>query len=107
MTCRECGSVDGSEDHEIHCLKDGSVAADARPAISEATSQLASENDSSSDIEDLFASADEDEGIAFFTFHIWYTGTYPPQPSTYAHVMHIDVIIILSSVCVCALEKYI
>ena len=55
-------SVDGSEDHEIHRLKDGSVAADARPAISEATRQLASENDSSSDIEDPFASADEDEG---------------------------------------------
>ena len=31
-------------------------------AISEATSQLASENDSSSDTEDPFASADEDEG---------------------------------------------
>ena len=59
---RACGisvSVDGSEDHEIHCLKDGSVAADARPAISEATSQLAND---SSDIEDPFASADEDEG---------------------------------------------
>ena len=56
-------SVDGSEDYEIHCLKDGSVAADAHPAISEATSQLASENDSSSDTEaDPFASADEDEG---------------------------------------------
>ena len=65
MTFCECGisvSVDGSEDHKILCLKDGSVAADARPAISEATSQLASENDSSSDIEDPFASADEDEG---------------------------------------------
>ena len=55
-------SVDGSEDHEIHCLKDSSVAADAQTAISEATSQIASENDSSSDIEDPFASADEDEG---------------------------------------------
>ena len=33
-----------------------------RPAISKATSQLASENDSSSDIEDPFAPADEDEG---------------------------------------------
>ena len=33
-----------------------------RPAISEATSQLASGNDSSSDIEDPFASAYEDEG---------------------------------------------
>ena len=51
-----------SEDHEIHCLKDGNVAADARSAISEATSQLTSENDSSSDIDDPFASADEDEG---------------------------------------------
>ena len=49
-----CGisvSVDGSEDYEIHYLKDGSVAADAHPAISETTSQLASENDSSSDTE--------------------------------------------------------
>ena len=34
--------------------------ADVRPAISEATSQLASENDCSSDIEDPFASADGD-----------------------------------------------
>ena len=34
----------------------------ARSAISEATSQLTSENDSSSDIDDPFASADEDEG---------------------------------------------
>ena len=34
---------------------------DARPAISEATTQLTSENDSSSDTEDLFASADEGE----------------------------------------------
>ena len=62
---RTCGisvSVDGSEDHKIHCLKDGSVAADARPAISEATSELASKNEISSDIEDPFASADEDEG---------------------------------------------
>ena len=61
---RTCGisvSIDCSEDHEIHGLKDGSVAADARPAISEETSQLASENDSRSDIEDRFASADEDE----------------------------------------------
>ena len=37
-------------------------AADARPAFSEATSQLASQDDSSSDIDDPFASADEDEG---------------------------------------------
>ena len=34
----------------------------AHSAISEATSQLARENDSSSDTEDPFASADEDEG---------------------------------------------
>ena len=32
------------------------------PAISEATSQMASEDNSSSDIDDPFASADEDEG---------------------------------------------
>ena len=32
------------------------------PPISEATSQIASENDSSSDTEDPFASTDEDEG---------------------------------------------
>ena len=37
-------------------------AGPARSAISEATSQLTSENDSSSDIDDPFASADEDEG---------------------------------------------
>ena len=35
---------------------------DASPAISEATSRLASENDGSRDTEDLFASVDEDEG---------------------------------------------
>ena len=35
---------------------------DVCPAISEATSRLASENDSSSDTEDPFASAGEDEG---------------------------------------------
>ena len=34
---------------------------DARPAISEATSRLASENDSSSDTEDPFTSANEGE----------------------------------------------
>ena len=34
---------------------------DACPAISEATSQLASENDSSSDTKDPFASTDEGE----------------------------------------------
>ena len=50
-------SLDGSEDHEIHCLKDGSVAADVRPAISETTSRLASENDNT---EDPIAFADED-----------------------------------------------
>ena len=65
MFFRACGisvSIDGSEHCEIQCLKDGSVAADARPAISEATSRLASENNSSMDSEDPFVSTDEDKG---------------------------------------------
>ena len=44
------------------CKQCYSVAADARPAISEVTSRLASENDSSSNTEDPFASANEDDG---------------------------------------------
>ena len=59
---RKCGisvSINCSEDDEIHCLKDGSVAADARPDILEATSLLTCGNDS--DTDDPFASVDEDE----------------------------------------------
>ena len=54
-------NVDSTEDHEIHYLKDGGVAINARPAISEVTCRLMDE--SSSDREtDLFTSSNEEEG---------------------------------------------
>ena len=59
---RACGisvRVDGSEDEEIHCLKQGGVAADAREVVRRDTASL----DTTTDTEDLdpFADLEEDE----------------------------------------------
>ena len=55
---RTCGISVDVNDHEIHCLKDGGIAVDARSAISEATSRLMDDNNNE---EDPFAALEEDE----------------------------------------------
>ena len=47
MSFRACGisvAIDGSEDGEIHCFKEGGVEADARTAINTKTSRLLTED---------------------------------------------------------------
>ena len=62
---RVCGisvNTDGSEDGEIHCIKEGQIAAEAFPIIGEKTASLF--EDSSEDDCDPFAESDlkdEDE----------------------------------------------
>jgi len=60
-----CGisvSVDGSEDDEIHCIKEGGVAAAARPDIARSTATLLPPHDVDNDEEDPFGDLqDEDE----------------------------------------------
>jgi len=63
---RCCGitvKVDGSEDKEIHCIKDSSIAADAFTEISQSTAALLSSDADGSD--DPFADATEsdDDGL--------------------------------------------
>jgi len=62
---RACGisvSVDGSEDDEIHCIKEGGVAAAARPDIARSTATLLPPHDVDNDEEDPFGDLqDEDE----------------------------------------------
>ena len=43
--CDISANVNGSEDNEIHCLKDSSVASNSCPAIFEVTCQLLDEAD--------------------------------------------------------------
>ena len=60
---RECGisvHTDGTEDGEIHCLKEGEVAADARKTIERDTAALATATDSLEE-SDPFADVEEDE----------------------------------------------
>ena len=57
-----CGisvSVDGTEDHKIHCIKDGEVAVAAREVIKTKTRTLHEQSDQS-DV-DPFAEMTEDE----------------------------------------------
>ena len=67
-------NVNGSEDDEIHCLEDGGVAYDTRPAILEVTHQLLDESGDDSDTVDPFASLEEDDGELEPTFKL------PPPP---------------------------
>ena len=56
-----CGisvNVDGSEDHEIHCLKDGQVATAARDDIARETAALLAPQ--TENFEDPFADLEED-----------------------------------------------
>ena len=60
---RACGisvDVDGANDSEIHCLKDGGVATAARETVTSATARLLSGPDEE-DNEDPFAELEEDE----------------------------------------------
>ena len=60
---RACGisvHTDGTEDGEIHCLKEGGVAADARKTIERDTAALATVTDSLEE-SDPFADVEEDE----------------------------------------------
>ena len=60
---RACGisvEIDGTHDGEIHCLKPGGVAADARRAINMETANLLA-SVSGDDDEDPFAGLEEDE----------------------------------------------
>ena len=63
-------NVNGSEDDEIHCLEDGGVAYDTRPAILEVTQQLLDESGDDSDTVDPFASLEEDDGKLEPTFKL-------------------------------------
>ena len=59
-----CGisvSVDGKDDHKIHCIKDGEVAAAARPEIESKTKALHEPQDLDADHDDPFADVEEDE----------------------------------------------
>lgn len=61
---RCCGisvKVDGSEDKEIHCIKDGGVAAEAFAEISQRTAALLATDESDSDSDEPFQDIDEDE----------------------------------------------
>ena len=51
----------GTEDEEIHCLKEGGVAADARESIQRDTATLASVTDTELEESDPFADVEEDE----------------------------------------------
>ena len=55
---RACGisvNTDGTEDEEIHCLKEGGVAADARESIRRDTATLATATDTKLEESDPFA----------------------------------------------------
>ena len=54
--------VDGTEDKEIHCIKDGGIAAEAFAEISQRTAALLATDESDSDSDDPFEDIDEDEG---------------------------------------------
>ena len=56
LSCGISVEVNGSEDDQIHCLKQGGVASSARPLINSATTRM----ESRSEEEDLFASLEED-----------------------------------------------
>ena len=53
--------TDGTEDEEIHCLKEGGVAADARESIWRDTTTLATATDSELEESDPFADVEEDK----------------------------------------------
>ena len=62
---RCCGisvKVDGTEDKEIHCIKDGGIAAEAFAEISQHTAALLVTDESDSESDDPFEDIDEDEG---------------------------------------------
>ena len=54
-------NTDGTENGEIHCLKEGGVAADARESIWSDTTALATAMDSELDESDPFKDVEEDE----------------------------------------------
>ena len=59
-----CGisvNTDRTEDEEIHCLKEGGVAADARESIRRDTATLATAMDTELEESDPFADVEEDE----------------------------------------------
>ena len=60
---RACGisvDVDGANDSETHCFKDGGMAAAARETVTSATARLLFAADEEDD-EDPFAEVEEDE----------------------------------------------
>ena len=62
ITCGISVSTDGSEDGEIHCLKESGIAAAARPAIEQATAALlAPRADGDESDSDLFADLDDED----------------------------------------------
>ena len=54
-------NTDGTEDEEIHCLKEDGVAADARESIRRDTATLATATDTELEESDPFADVEEDE----------------------------------------------
>ena len=62
---RCCGisvKVDGTEDKEIHCIKDDGIATEAFGEISQRTAALLATDESDSESDDPFKDVDEDEG---------------------------------------------
>ena len=63
---RVCGisvNPDGSEDGEIHCIKDGEIAAEAAPIIQEKTASLLAATDQDDDDSDPFSSIEDDDQL--------------------------------------------
>ena len=53
--------VDGTEDEEIHCLKQGGLASDARDVVRRDTASLITSAGTDTDDVDPFADVEEDE----------------------------------------------
>ena len=66
VSCAIATSLDGSDDHKIHCFKDGQPCAEGKSSLDEAMQALSASAVTGSD-EDPFASdADEEEKEAIF-----------------------------------------
>ena len=61
--------IDGTEDGEIHCLKEGGVAADARKTIERDTAALATATDLFASSTRILAAATNRERLLFLSAH--------------------------------------
>ena len=63
---KACGisvAIDGSEDDQIHCLKQGGMAADAAPEISRLTTEMLEADNEDSAFDDPFDDEDDDNEL--------------------------------------------